>query len=116
DNEDYWKLRLAGVTIRWESFGEVKSLVERARIAADHVQETIENRKPLDRSRYSKGLRANSFAAPCFVHIREEDIKYLERLEQKVEKEGKKLLLQIKDEEGSNYDDYETSGNTTSKK
>ncbi len=89
DNEDYWKLRLAGVTIRWESFGEVKSLVERARIAADHV--------------------------PCFVHIREEDIKYLERLEQKVEKEGKKLLLQIKDEEGSNYDDYETSGDTTSK-
>ena len=115
DNEDYWKLRLAGVTIRWESFGEVKSLVERARIAADHVQETMENRKPIDRSRYSKGLRANSFAAPCFVHIREEDIKYLERLEQKVEKEGKKLLLQIKDEEGSNYDDYETSGDTTSK-
>jgi len=36
-------------------------------------------------------------------------------LEQKVEKEGKKLLLQIKDEEGSNYDDYETSGDTTSK-
>jgi len=54
-------------------------------------------------------------AAPCFVHIREEDSQISRKLEQKVEKKAKSCFCRYKDEEGSNYDDYETSGDTTSK-
>ena len=115
ENEDYQKLRRAGVAIKWESFGEVKSLVERARRFADYLLEAMENEKHVDRSRFDRRLRTMSIAAPYFGHSQEIDHRYLESLEQKVEKKGKKLLLQRKDEEDSNDNDYETSGNTSHK-
>jgi len=90
-------------------------LVERARRFADYLLEAMENEKHVNRSRFDKRLRAMSLADPYFDHSKEKDPRYADSLEQKIEKKGKKLLLQRKDDEDSNDNDYETSGNASHK-
>jgi predicted Fe-Mo cluster-binding NifX family protein len=110
DDASYQKLKQAGIPVKWEAFGEVKSLVERGRRFVGFLIEMLEKEKHIVRTRFDRRARPRNIAPPYILPYLGNDPEYLKELEQKAKRAGKKRLLRPKDEEEIDEDDYESSG------
>lgn len=93
----YLKLKNSGVAIKWEAFGDTKSLVDRAKIFSGFLLEMLEKEHPA-KIRYKRNARdiASSTA--------------IDALEKKAARSGKRHLLKSMHANENDEDDYETSG------
>jgi len=111
DNVSYQKLKQAGIPVKWEAFGEVKTLVERARKFIGYLIEMLEKEKHIVRTRFDRRARPKNIEPPYILPYLGDDTESLKELDRKTKKSGKKRLLRPKDEEEIDEDDYESSGN-----
>jgi predicted Fe-Mo cluster-binding NifX family protein len=109
DNDSYQKLKQAGIPVKWETFGDVKSLVDRARRFAGYLIEML-GKERVVRARFDRRLRPKNIAAPYVIPYMGDDPEFLKDLERRERRESKKRLLRPKDDEEANEDDYDTSG------
>jgi len=109
DSDSYQKLKQAGIPVKWEAFGDIKSLVERARRFSGYLIEMLE-KEHVVRARFDRRLRPKNIAAPYIIPYTGDDPEYLKELELKSKMGGKKRLLRPKDDEEMNEDDYDSSG------
>lgn len=107
ENDSYQKLKQAGIPVKWEAFGDVKELVERARRYTVYLIETMGQEKVV-RTRFDRRLRPKNIAAPYVLPYMGNDPEFLKEVERKEKREGKKRLLRPKNDSEMNEDEYDT--------
>lgn len=98
EDEHYEKLTKAGIAVDWVGFGNAKDLVERARKSAVFLLDRLEKAKVV-RKRFDKRLRPKSYTTCYEIPYIGNDPQFIEELERKAKRQGKKRLLKPKDED-----------------
>lgn len=96
-DKSYMKLKNAGIAVKWEAFGDIKSLVDRARIFSGFLLEMLEKERPA-KIRYKRNAR--DVAASTTI----------DTLEKKATRSSKRQLLKSMYANEDDEDDYPTSG------